>query len=59
MEKNDDANIQYYFKMKEHHSYINGKIEYEKLKTMWDDYIKSCCEFRTDLLRLNELLQKL
>tara|TARA_B100001093_G_C26154120_1_gene728741 strand:- start:52 stop:411 length:360 start_codon:yes stop_codon:yes gene_type:complete len=52
---NDDANIEYYFEMKEHHSYINGQIENENLERMWDDYLKSGLEFRTFLLKLNEL----
>ena len=56
---NGDANIEYYFKMKEHHSYINGQIENETLKTMWDDYIKCCLEFRCDLMVLNDLCNKL
>ena len=34
---NDDANIDYYFNMKEHHSHINGLIANETLTTcgMW------------------------
>ena len=56
---NDDANIEYYFKMKEHHSHINGKIENEILKEMWEDYIKSGLEFRVDLMKLNNLCNKL
>jgi len=56
---NGDANIEYYFKMKEHHSYITGKIENETLKTMWDDYLKSGLEFRCDLMNLNNLCNKL
>ena len=56
---NDDANIEYYFKMKEHHSHINGKIENETLKEMWEDYIKSGLEFRIDLMKLNDLCNKL
>ena len=56
---NKDANIEYYFTMKKHHSYINGKIENEMLKNMWDDYIKSTCEFRTQLLKLNYLCNQL
>ena len=58
-DNNDDANIEYYFKMKEHHSYINGQIENETLKTMWEDYIKSCLQFRCDLMELNDLCNKL
>ena len=45
--------------MKKHHSHINGKIENEILKNMWDDYIKSTCEFRTQLLKLNYLCNQL
>ena len=56
---NDDANIEYYFKMKEHHSHINGKIENETLKEMWEDYIKSGLKFRVDLMKLNDLCNKL
>jgi hypothetical protein len=57
--ENDDANIEYYFKMKDHHSHINGKIKNENLKNMWDDYLKSGMEFRFSLLKLNELCNKL
>ena len=56
---NGDANIEYYLKMKAHHSYINGQIENETLKTMWEDYIKSCLEFRCNLMKLNHLCNKL
>jgi hypothetical protein len=56
---NADANIEYYFTMKEHHSFINGKIENENLKTMWNDYLKCGLEFRVDLLKLNELCKQL
>ena len=56
---NDDANIEYYFKMKDHHFHINGKIENENLKKMWDDYLESGLEFRCTLLQLNELCNKL
>lgn len=56
---NEDANIEYYFKMKEHHSHINGKIENKSLKQMWNDYLKSGLEFRCELLKLNELCNKL
>ena len=55
----DDANIEYYFKMKEHHSHINGKIENKNFKKMWDDYIKKCSELRIGLLKLNELCNKI
>lgn len=56
---NDYANIEYYFKMKEHHSHINGQIENETLKEMWEDYIKSGLEFRVDLMKLNYLCNTL
>jgi hypothetical protein len=52
---NVDANIEYYFNMKEHHSYINGKIENDTLKIMWDDYIESGLKFRVDLMKLNHM----
>lgn len=55
----DDANIEYYFKMKDHHSHINGKIENENLKKLWDEYLSSGLEFRCELLQLNELCNKL
>lgn len=54
-QNNDDANIEYYFKMKDHHCHINGRIENETLKTRWDDYLVSCSSFRCDLLSLNML----
>ena len=57
--KNEDANIEYYFTMKEHHSFINGKIENVTLKTMWNDYLKCGLEFRVDLLKLNDLCKQL
>tara|TARA_B100000085_G_scaffold274044_1_gene290223 strand:+ start:583 stop:936 length:354 start_codon:yes stop_codon:yes gene_type:complete len=56
---NDDANIEYYLKMKEHHSHINGKIENETLKEMWDDYIETALKFRVDLMKLNHLCNEL
>ena len=36
---NKEVNAEYYFKMIEHHLYINGKLENETLKNMWTDYI--------------------
>jgi hypothetical protein len=53
---NEDANIEYYFKMKEHHSHINGKIKNKTLSKMWDDYIRSCLKFRIDLMRFNHIM---
>ena len=52
---NDEANMEYYFSMKEHHSHINGQMEHDTLQTMWDDYIKSCVEFRCNLMAWNHL----
>ena len=56
---NKNANIEYYFMLKKHHSHINGHIEDPSLKKMWDDYIKSCCFFRCSLLKLNDLCSTL
>ena len=56
---NNEANIEYYFKMKDHHSHINGRIENEQLKKMWEDYLKSGMELRCTLLELNELSSEL
>jgi len=56
---NKDANIEYYFTMKEHHSHINNKIQNITFKNMWDDYITSCSSFRCKLLQLNDLCNKL
>uniref|UniRef100_A0A6C0CEA2 Uncharacterized protein n=1 Tax=viral metagenome TaxID=1070528 RepID=A0A6C0CEA2_9ZZZZ len=52
---NADANIEYYFNMKDHHSYINGNIENDTLKIMWDDYIESGLKFRVVLMKLNHM----
>jgi hypothetical protein len=56
---NNDANIEYYFTLKEHHSHINNKIQNITFKNMWDEYISMCCSFRSKLLRLNDLVTKL
>jgi len=56
---NNDANIEYYFTLKEHHSHINNKIQNITFKNMWDEYISMCCSFRCKLLRLNYLCNKL
>ena len=58
-DNNEDANIEYYFEMKEHHSYINGKIENDILNEKWMDYIKSCALLRLKLVRLNHLCSEL
>ena len=56
---NNHANIEYYFTLKEHHSYINNQIQNTTFKNIWDDYITCCCRIRCKLLRLNELCCKL
>ena len=53
---NSDANIDYYFKMKEHHTHINGNIDDIILNQLWIDYINSGLDLRTTLLKLNYLL---
>lgn len=55
---NQDANIDYYFIMKQHHSHINGKIYDTPLKQLWDDYIEIGANLRTSLLRLNYLMRE-
>ena len=47
----ENTEIDGFFKIKEHHSYINGSIEDEKLKTLWDDYIISSSELRLELMQ--------
>ena len=47
----ENTEIDGFFKIKEHHSYINGSIEDEKLKTLWDDYIISSSELRFKLMQ--------
>jgi len=49
----ENVDMEYYFKMKEHHTHINGRIENEILKKMWDEYFMSGLEFRTKLMALN------
>ena len=56
---NDDANIEFYFKLKEHHTYINGKIEHTPFKNIWEQYISQCCRLRCKLIILNDLCLKL
>jgi len=56
---NGDANIEYYFRLKEHHLHINNQIQHITFKNMWDDYICMCMSFRCNLLKLNELCTKL
>jgi hypothetical protein len=56
---NNDANIEYYFKLKEHHSNINNKIQNVTFKNMWDEYISMCCMFRCKLLKLNDLCNQI
>jgi hypothetical protein len=56
---NNEANIEYYFRLKEHHSHINNKIQNITFKNMWDDYISRCSNFRCKLLQLNDLCMKL
>jgi hypothetical protein len=52
---NDDANIDYYFNMKEHHSHINGLIANETLTTLWDNYLSSGLDLRNKLSRFNHM----
>jgi hypothetical protein len=47
----ENTEIDGFFKIKEHHSYINGSIEDEKLKTLWDNYIISSSELRLELMQ--------
>jgi len=58
---NENANIEYYFNMKEHHSYITGELSEksnEELNKLWDDYIMSGLQFRPLLLQLNHILSE-
>ena len=48
-----------YFNLKDHHMYINGKIENIMLRDMWDDYIEKCCSFRCNIIILNHLYAQL
>jgi len=50
-----DANIEYYFDMKENHSWISGEIHKTKLNQLWKNYIESCHKFRISLMHLNHL----
>lgn len=51
--------LEYYFNMKEHHSHINGHIENETLKKMWNEYIECGLKFRCNLMKLNHLCNNL
>lgn len=55
---NKNADIEYYFSMKNHHSYINDKIKNITLDELWNKYIYSCLDLRTELLALNEFYLK-
>ena len=58
--KNDDVNVEHYFNMKVHHAYIIGfMIEYDNLKDLWSDYIKSGMDLRVKLLELVDLTTNL
>lgn len=52
---NKNANIEYYFNMKEHHSFINCQIEDVELKQLWEDYIDLGLDLRTNLMFLNDI----
>ena len=56
---NKNANIDYYFNMKNYHTYITGKFINNELSNMWDQYLLDCLEFRVKLLNLNHLLQNI
>ena len=56
---NSNADTEYYVNMKEHHSYINGKIENEILNKLWMDYIVYSSELRVKLMKLNHLCSEL
>ena len=42
----DVKDLNYYFRMKYHHHYINGKIENKELADIWKKYITSGLEAR-------------
>ena len=56
--KDSGANIDYYFKMKEHHTHINNTFTNETLKTMWQYYIMDSLSFRTALMDFSHKIRE-
>lgn len=50
---NNNQNMEYYFKMKDHHSHINGRIKNKILDKMWIEYLKCGLKFRLELMKSN------
>ena len=50
--KEDIFNLDYYINMKNYHSFINGNIHNEILNDKWNDYIQNICNFRIQLMKL-------
>jgi len=50
---NKDVEFDYYFDMKNYHTYINKQFTNEILDNMWEDYIRSGLSFRTKLMFLS------
>jgi len=43
--------MQYYYDMKEHHTHINKKLEFDdKLETLWVNYISAVMNLRVNIL---------
>ena len=52
----EDADIEYYFNMKNHTTQINGQIKNEALTKLWRNYIETICGARCVLLEFNHLV---
>ena len=57
---NEDANIEYYFAMKELHTRINAQIKSKMLNALWESYIKAGGVLRAKLVAFNhKMLNKI
>jgi len=52
MWNNVNNDIDFFMSMKNHHTYINGKLGFDKnLEELWNDYLESGLEFRVSLMQ--------
>jgi hypothetical protein len=54
-----DANMDYYWKFKEHHPHITGQIEHAMFVKLWDEYIQDGMSLRCKLTSWNHKLHQI
>jgi len=52
---NQNKDVSYYFKMKDNHTNINGKISDEVLQILWMDYLEIAMKLRLVMMKNNYL----